>query len=53
MCITKVAPEIKEKIIAIIVNEFKGIDDLPRKINTLLKISYLTWVNMNYMIYLL
>lgn len=34
-CITKVAPEIKEKIISIIVNEFKGIDDLPRNISKL------------------
>lgn len=33
MCITKVAPEIKEKIVSIVVGEFKGIEDLPRNIS--------------------
>lgn len=35
MCITKVRPEIKEKIQAIIVPEFKGIDHLPTDIQQL------------------
>lgn len=35
MCITKVRPEIKEKIQAIIVPEFKGIDHLPTHIQQL------------------
>lgn len=33
MCITKVVPQIKEKIVSIVVGEFKGIDDLPRNIS--------------------
>ncbi|MFD1178104.1 hypothetical protein ACFQ3W_17585 [Paenibacillus puldeungensis] len=33
MCITKVAPQIKEKIVSIVVGEFKGIEDLPRNIS--------------------
>lgn len=34
MCITKVAPQIKEKIISIVVEEFKGIDNLPRNVSS-------------------
>lgn len=37
MCITKVAPKIKEKVVSVVVGEFKGIDDLPRNIFTLAK----------------
>ena len=33
MCITKVVPQIKEKIVSIVVGEFKGIDDLPRNVS--------------------
>jgi len=33
MCITKVRPEIKEKIISVVVKEFGGIDDLPINIS--------------------
>jgi len=35
MCITNVAPYIKEKIVSIVVEEFKGIDSLPRDISAL------------------
>lgn len=35
MCITKVKPEIKEKILSIVVPEFKGIDNLPADIERL------------------
>jgi len=33
MCITKVRPEIKEKIISVVVKEFGGIDNLPINIS--------------------
>lgn len=32
MCITKVAPWIKEKIVSVVVEEFSGIDGLPRNL---------------------
>lgn len=35
MCITKVDPKIKEKVVSVVVEEFKGIDDLPRNLSTL------------------
>jgi hypothetical protein len=35
MCITKVSPQIKGKIISIVVSEFKGIDHLPRSVSAL------------------
>lgn len=35
MCITKVRPEIKSKIVSIVVPEFKGIDNLPMDIEQL------------------
>lgn len=35
MCITKVSPQIKQKIKSIVVPEFKGIDHLPREIDKL------------------
>jgi len=38
MCITKVKPEIKEKILSIIVTEFSGIDNLPTDIEGLKEI---------------
>jgi len=36
MCITKVAPPIKEIIVSIVVGEFKGIDGLPRNVSELI-----------------
>lgn len=38
MCITKVKPEIKEKIVSVVVPEFKGIDCLPTNIGQLQKL---------------
>jgi hypothetical protein len=35
MCITKVVPQIKEKITSIVVKEFEGIDDLPLNLSAL------------------
>jgi hypothetical protein len=35
MCITEVTPLIKEKIVSIVIGEFKGIDDLPRNVSAL------------------
>lgn len=35
MCITHVAPAIKNNIVSVIVSEFKGIDNLPEDINKL------------------
>ena len=35
MCITKINPEVKEKILSIVVPEFKGIDNLPIDIKQL------------------
>ncbi|MEG0367137.1 MAG: hypothetical protein RR585_09895 [Coprobacillus sp.] len=32
MCITHVKPEIKDKILTIVVKEFKGIDELPKSV---------------------
>lgn len=37
MCITKVDPTIKEQIVSVVVEEFQGIDDLPRKVSTLMQ----------------
>jgi len=37
MCITKVAPQIKDRIVSFVVEEFKGIDELPRKLSVLSK----------------
>lgn len=39
MCITKVEPKLKEKIVAIAVAEFKGIDHLPKEIGELKLLS--------------
>lgn len=39
MCITKVNPRIKEKMISIVVPEFKGIDDLPTDIELLKRLD--------------
>jgi hypothetical protein len=33
MCITRVDPQIKKKIVSIVVKEFAGIDDLPQNIS--------------------
>jgi len=38
MCITKINPEVKEKILSIVVPEFKGIDNLPIDIKQLREI---------------
>lgn len=37
MCMTKVTPQIKEKIVSIVVGEFKGIDDLPQNVSAFSK----------------
>lgn len=49
MCITKVKPETKESIVSIVVHEFHGIDNLPKKIEQIqgvketAKIEYEEW----------
>jgi hypothetical protein len=40
MCITKVNPELKGKIVSIVVPEFKGIDSLPSCLDQLIKGEY-------------
>jgi hypothetical protein len=42
MCITKVDPEIKKRIISVVVDEFMGIDHLPRNLSNLIVKNDLT-----------